>query len=238
MRKRYAILLFTVFFIGILTPQLRADFSFKTDIVSRYIWRGFDLNPHKKPGIQPAVLYEFGDSGLSADLWANISLEGRDFQEIDLTLAYTVKFSEQLSIKAGFIHYGWYFTQEFSFDENTSQEVFLSAYVKSWYVDPKLTFFYDFTNGDGWYALFEADYYLDLWEHIGSEFYFSVGYNGGQWLAEGVDPGFSDMNLGLALPIRAGRFTLKVFARYTFVLLDAIGQDNHFWNGVSLSFDL
>jgi len=238
MRKYNVILLVLIFTAVYFAPPLRADFSFKTDIVSRYIWRGFDLNPYKKPGIQPSVSYEFGSSGLSANIRANISLENRDFQEIDLTLSYAVKFSEQLLLKAGLIHYGWYFSQDFVFEDDTTQEVFLSAYFKGLYVDPALTFFYDFTNGDGWYALFEADYYLDLWEYIGSEFYFSLGYNGGQWLAEGVDPGFSDMNLGLALPIRAGRFTLKLFARYTFVLLDAIGKDNHFWNGISLSFDL
>lgn len=64
----------------------------------------------------------------------------------------------------------------------------------------------------------------------------SLGYNGGQWLDEGGDPGFSDLNFALTLPLQSGRFQIAAFANYTIVLLDAIGEDNHFWFGISLSY--
>jgi len=104
-------------------------------------------------------------------------------------------------------------------------------------IDPSLTVFYDFTNGDGFYILFEAGYCLRLSKPLGGiDLSASLGYNGGQWLAEGVDPGFSDLNLGVTLPVTVGRFRISVLATYTVVLLDAIGKDNHFWYGVTVDY--
>ena len=57
-----------------------------------------------------------------------------------------------------------------------------------------------------------------------------------QWLADGVEPGFSDLSLGITLPVTVGRFKISALATYTVVLLDAVGKDNHFWYGITVDY--
>jgi uncharacterized protein (TIGR02001 family) len=214
---------------------LKAEVSTRVDLASRYIWRGFDLNPHKKPVIQPSVDFAFGKCGLSLNLWSSFSFVSRDLNEFDLALTFCKKISEDVSFSAGLIHYAWYFSENFSFKDDTSHEIFLSLGLPNFFLTPSLSFFYDFTNGDGIYALLEIGYSFPLFKNLNPDLSASLGYNGGQWLAEGVDPGFSDLNFGLSLPFDIGRFQFSAFVNYTVVLLDAIGEENHFWFGFSLS---
>lgn len=125
---------------------------------------------------------------------------------------------------------------DFSFKKDTTQELFVSAGLPKLCFHPRLTLFYDFTNGDGFYILLESSYSHRFSRSIGAVLLGSLGYNGGQWLGEGEDPGFSDANLGLDLVFRCGKVMISPFLRYTRVLLDAIGRQNHLWFGVSVSF--
>lgn len=220
----------------LLPNSLTAELYIQADLLSRYIWRGFDLNPYGNPVIQPSIGYAFGESGLAVNLWSSFSFENKEVDEFNLYLTYKKNLSEYLSLEAGLIHYGWYFAPEFSFKDDTSHEVFVSASLSNVLIDPSLTVFYDFTNGDGFYILFEAGYCLKLLKPAGIDLSASLGYNGGQWLAEGVDPGFSDFNLGVTLPVTVGRFRISALATYTVVLLDAIGKDNHFWYGLTVDY--
>jgi hypothetical protein len=103
---------------------------------------------------------------------------------------------------------------------------------------PAITVFYDFTNGDGFYILLETGYSCEPMRSLKTSLSASLGYNGGQWLAEGTDHGFSDLNIGLSLAYAWNDFQIIPFANYTFVLLDAIGKENHFWFGISLIYEL
>ena len=223
---------------GLFRTTLWADFYIQTDVTSRYIWRGFDLNPYKKPVFQPSFNYEFGDSGLSLNLWMSFSFANKELNETDLTLAYTRKLSDQFLLEAGLIHYGWYFAPNFRFEDDTSHEVFASVGMPEIVFQPAITIFYDFTNGDGFYFLLETGYSFKPLKYLEASFSASLGYNGGQWLAEGTDPGFSDLNLGLSLACALNDFQIIPFANYTLVLLDAIGKENHFWFGISLIYEL
>ncbi|UCC39268.1 MAG: hypothetical protein JSV96_15940 [Candidatus Aminicenantes bacterium] len=220
----------------LLPNSLTAELYIQTDLLSRYIWRGFDLNPHRNPVIQLSMGYAFGKSGLAIDLWSSFSFENKELHEFNLYLTYEKNLSKYLSLKAGLIHYGWYFAPEFSLKDDTSHEAFVSASLSNVLIDPSLTVFYDFTNGDGFYILFEAGYNLKLLKSVGLDLSASLGYNGGQWLAEGVEPGFSDLNLSITLPVTVGRFRISALAAYTVVLLDAIGKDNHFWYGIRVDY--
>ena len=104
-------------------------------------------------------------------------------------------------------------------------------------LNPKITIFYDFTNGDGFYVFLETGYSFEPFASLIASFSASLGYNGGQWLAEGIDPGLSDLNLGISLAYAWHDLRIMPFANYTFVLLDAIGKENHFWFGLSLIFE-
>lgn len=229
----------TVSFFLIFSPlTLLAEFSFKADLASRYIWRGFDLNPYKKPVLQPEVDYSFGDSGVAINLWASFSFERKETHEVDITLSYSRLISKKFLFRAGLIHYAWHFVENFRFKDDTSQEVFLAAKHMELFLCPSITAFYDFTNGDGLYVLFQTEYSLKLLSSVRADFLVSLGYNGGQWLAEGVDPGFSDLNFGYSIPFDIGNLQIAHFANYTIVLLDAIGRENHLWCGISVAYKI
>jgi len=215
--------------------NLKAEVVYQVDAASRYIWRGFDLNPHKKPVIQPSIDFAFGQSGFSLKLWSSISFVSKDLNEFDLTLSYATDLSKDVSLAAGLIHYAWYLAENFKFEDDTSHEVFLSIESLTVFLHPSLSIYYDFTAGDGIYVLLEIGHSFPLFEKLGADLSASLGYNGGQWLAEGSDPGFSDLNFGLTLPFQTGPFQISAFANYTIVLLDAVGEENHFWFGISLS---
>lgn len=236
MKKTILICLSILIFNLSIPNFLQADFRYQVDFTSRYIWRGFDLNPNKQPALQPSFEYSCGDCGFTLNFWSSISFNNKDANEIDLNFTYDFKLSENFSLKAGFIFYGWYFVENFSFKDNTSQEVFVSAGLPKLFFQPRLTVFYDFGAGDGFYVMLDTLYnhwFSRSWQLSLSA---SLGYNGGQWLVESVNPGFSDFNLGLSLLFKTGRFELSPFTRFTFVLLDAIGTEDHFIFGVSVIY--
>ena len=227
----------TLMMVGFLScPFLKGDFLYRVDVTSRYIWRGFDLNPSKQPALQPSFEYSCGDCGFTFNFWSSFSFNNKDYNEIDLSFSYDFKLSGNLSLNAGFIHYGWYFVDDFSFNKDTTQEIFVAAGLMKLCFHPRLTLFYDFGNGDGFYLLLESHFLKKFSKTIEAVLYGSLGYNGGQWLAEGSDPGFSDANLGADLTFRFGRVTMTPFLRFTRVLLEAIGRQTHFWFGISVSF--
>ncbi len=236
LQKKLIFLMAFLCLLGIFRTGLQAELRFQTNLVSRYIWRGFDLNPYKKPVFQPSVVYEFGNSGLCLDVWMSFSFANKELNETRLTLAYTRRLSEYLSIRAGLLHYGWYFAPNFRFEDDTSHEVFAGMGMPGFVLQPAVTVFYDFTNGDGLYVLLETEYSYQPITSLETSLSASLGYNGGQWLAEGVDPGFSDLNLGISLAYAWKKLRMIPFAKYTFVLLDAIGKENHFWFGISLIY--
>ncbi len=224
------------FFFVFLAANLKADVIYQVDAASRYIWRGFDLNPQKKHVIQPSIDFSFGQSGFSLNFRSSISFVSKDLNEFDLTLSYSTDLSKDVSFAAGLIHYAWYLAENFKFKDNTSHEVFLSIKSPTAFLHPSLSIYYDFTAGDGIYLLLEIGQSFPIFRKFGADLSASLGYNGGQWLAEESDPGFSDLNFGLTLPFQNGPFQISAFANYTIVLLDAIGEKNHFWFGISLSY--
>jgi uncharacterized protein (TIGR02001 family) len=235
-RKTMLLCLITLILYPVLSGRLYGDFIYRVDFTSRYIWRGFDLNPDKQPALQPSFEYSCGDCGMTFNLWSSFSFSNKDYNEIDLSFTYDFKISDNFSLSAGIIHYGWYFVHNFSFDKNTSQEIFISALLPNLSFHPKLTVFYDFGIGNGFYILLETFFAHDFSSSLGSIFSASFGYNGGQWLAEGTETGFSDLNLGAVLLFKFKRFIISPFSRYTFVLLDGVSNGNHFWFGISMTF--
>ncbi len=209
-----------------------SSFSYQLDFNSSYIWRGWDLNPSKKPVIQPSITYAFGDTGFALNFWGSFSFTDSTVNETDITLSYDFKTSENLSLSAGFIHYGWYFAKNFEFKENTTQEVYLTAGFPKVILSPSISIYYDINNGDGLYLVGGIGYGLYLSEKITADLSASIGYNGGQWTTE---TGLSDINFGISVPVPLDKLSLSVSANYTIVLLDALGDTNYFWFGASLS---
>ena len=231
--KAFRCVLLFITFVGISLP-LSAHFKYNLTCSSSYIWRGFDLNPTQKMVLQPSVDYSFGKSGMDLNIWGSFSFVNRETNEIDLTLSYTFKTAKNVLLKAGLIHYGYYLAENFSFENNTSHELFISTGLPNTITHPTLTVFYDFTNGDGFYLQLETGHSISITQSIQTELSASLGYNGGQWLAEGVDPGFSDLNMGAAVLFEYKGWNIMPFVNYTFVLLDALGNENFFWFGIGV----
>ena len=214
------------------TSLIGSNLSYQLDLNSSYIWRGWDLNASKKPVIQPSVTYGFGDTGFALNLWCSFSFEDSAVNEIDFTLSYDFKTSEDLSLSAGFIHYGWYFADNFKFKDHTTQEIYLTAGFPKVVLSPSISVYYDINNGDGLYLVGGVGYGVKLSDKLTADLSASIGYNGGQWTDES---GFSDLNFGVSVPVPLDKLSLSVSANYTIVLLDALGDTNYFWVGASLS---
>ncbi len=214
---------------------LAAQFEFQADVMSRYIWRGFDLYGNNHPAFQPSLTYSFGESGFSVNLWTSFALGNRevykDYDEIDLTLDYAFSLSENIDMSVGFIQYGYYFGGKEVSQEATTQEFYVSAGLPNAFLAPSLTMFYDVNVGSGLYVLLEGSHSLALTENLGLDFTAGLGYNGKQFIDES---GLSDLTLGVALPIKLGAWTLAPCLKYAFVFLEAVNDENEFWFGISL----
>jgi len=228
-------LLSLILYCFLFTTPLTAEGPFTLDFNSRYIWRGFDLNPNNHPVIQPSLSFPLGDTGFSIDLWGSFSFEDKEGYETDITLTYELTQSENLSLSIGLIHYGWYFSQDFTFKDDTTQEIFISLALPKLPLSPTLSLYYDFTNGSGLYALCEISHDILLSNHITLKLNSSLGYNEGQWI-EGS--GFSDVVLSVSLPLHIGNISLTPFLGTVFILLDEVnpGVNNEIYMGLSLNF--
>ncbi|MCP5054421.1 MAG: hypothetical protein GY940_45055 [bacterium] len=219
------------------SPLLAAGaVSGQVDLMSAYVWRGWDRDPKHQPVLQPSLTYALGDSGFSANLWTSISSVDRDLHETNVTLSYDFKVSENIALSAGFIHYAWYLTRGFRFRDNTTHEFYFSAALPKAPFSPGVSVYYDFDNGDGFYARASLFHSIRLSPGITADLSSSLGYNDGLWLDDEVGAGFSDLNAGIAFPIKVGAIILIPSANYTIVLIDQISEENHFWAGVSIAF--
>jgi len=208
--------------------------QWSVDFASRYIWRGFDLNPVHQPIVQPGAVFAFGTSGLSLECLGIISFAHLEVNEIDMTLSWEGKIGRGISFGAGLIHYGRWWTPGFRFGRDTSHEFFLSLGMPDTLFAPAVTLFCDFTAGNGIYLQAEAGYSITVSDRLEIGFPVSFGYNGGQWLERGEKTGFSDLNVGASLAWRTGRLTIAPYLWVTRVLLEAIGRRTHIWFGLSL----
>jgi len=234
--KRVAAIIIGVLLLCIIDAAgLLAGTAYQLTFSSRYTWRGFEMNPPNKPVLQPSITYTFGESGFSANAWGSFSFENKELNELDLTLSYSFASSEHVSLAVGFIHYGWYFAEGFRFEDNTTQEVYVSAGLPKVFLSPRVSFYYDFNNGDGYYLLLGVGHSLPVSGRLSLELAASCGYNGKQWIEES---GFSDLNLGASLPLKINKFTVTPFLNVTFILLDAVnpGVDNEISFGAAAAF--
>lgn len=220
---------------SLLSFHMNAGTQFGLDFNSRYMWRGFDLNPNNKPVLQPSVTFTLGDSGLAVNFWGSIAFGNKTLHETDITLSYDFSNLKNVSLSVGFIHYGWYFSDDFKFKDNTTQEFYITAGLPKVPLNPTLSLYYDINNGDGFYAALAIGHGLKLTESVSLDLSASLGYNGGQWIEES---GFSNLDFGVSVPLRLDKTTISPFLGVTIILLDEVnpGVDNEIFAGVSLAF--
>lgn len=221
---------------GSLFPlHMNADTQFGLDFNSRYIWRGMDLNPNNKPVLQPSVTFTFGDSGFSLNFWGSVAFGNKTLHEADITLSYDFSNLKDISLSVGFIHYGWYFSDNFKFEDHTTQEIYLTLGLPKVPFTPTLSLYYDINLGDGFYAALGISHGVKLNRNLTLDLSASLGYNGGQWI-EGS--GFSNLDFKASVPFKLDKTSIAPFFGVSFILLDEVnpGVDNEIFAGVSLSF--
>lgn len=205
---------------------------------SRYIWRGFDLNPQNRRVLQPSLTIPIGGRGLSVNLWGSFSLSDRDLDEVDLTLSWRFPVGDCFHITLGAVQYGWYFSRDFSWRDHTSREIFVSLEKESQGIQPVFSVFWDVANGSGVYALAGISYRHELCCGCGTSLEFSatLGYNHRQWI---TTSGFSDLDLGVSAPWKMRRVTLTPTAHVCVILLDEVnpGTNLEIWGGISITWD-
>jgi hypothetical protein len=214
-----------------------AQLSFQVDTMSRYIWRGFNLFAPDNAAFQPSATYTFGESGLSANIWTSFSLGDRHIykydDEIDLTLTYAFKTSDDYALSVGLIHYGWYFDRVFTFRHSTTQEFFATAGLPKAFLQPSLNVYYDVNMGTGLYASLKIGHSVPLNESLALNLSACLGYNSRQWIDAS---GLSDLTCCATLPIPAGDLRIAPMINYTFVFLTEVNPRNEFWFGLSLIY--
>lgn len=210
--------------------------EWELSLVSRYVWRGFDLNPENRPALQPSVTIPLGGGGLSLNLWSSFSLIDRDLDEIDLTLAWDFSMGNRIDGSLGLVQYGWYFSGNFTWRKHTSREFFFSLEASCGRLRPSFSFYWDVAGGSGLYALMGIFHRDELCCGRELELSASLGYNHRQWIDQS---GFSDLNFGISLPQRFYRVTVIPSVHLAIILMDAVnpGTDLEIWGGISVTWD-
>ena len=80
-----------------------AQWSFGSDIVSRYVWRGFDFG--ESMSVQPGLAFSSG--GFEIGTWASysVSADGAGANEHDLYAAYSIDMGNESSLGLGITDY-------------------------------------------------------------------------------------------------------------------------------------
>ncbi|MBN2399284.1 MAG: hypothetical protein JXI33_02970 [Candidatus Aminicenantes bacterium] len=219
----------------LVTTLLSGAVSGQVDLVSRFIWRGFDLLPENHPAVQPAISIDLGESGFCLDIWSSFALtdraELRESDEIDLTVSYTWKPAAGWEASAGLIGYGYGFARDFSLKEDTSLEVYASLAATGLLGVPTLAVYYDCKLGQGFYASLSASHEFELNETVRVELGGLIGFNGHQYIERA---GFSNIDLFVRMPLAVGRMMLVPSLNVMVPLLAEVNEDNEIWFGLTL----
>lgn len=231
--KRIVVLLLIILVSVICSVNSYAQLSYRADLTSRFIWRGFDLLPSNHPAFQPSVTYDFGKSGFSVDAWFSFALDERGYykhnDEVDLTLSYVFKKDKDIELSAGLINYVYFQAHHFKFKENTSQEVFLTAKLVSNPYSPCFSVYYDLNLGTGLYARLEGERPIKITDKISPILSGKIGFNSKQFIDK---TGFSDLSFVLTLPLTVGKTTLSPYFGVMFPLMNVVNTSNEWYCGI------
>lgn len=208
-------------------PAAQAQVTVGTDLVSHYVWRGYDL-AEGGPLVQPWVNITVGKTGLSAFVWTSYALSGReremgsgalrsDLDELDAVVRYDRPVGPAV-LTAGAVHIGWYNTEaaeEYPSDETSTWETFAGVGFPQVPLAPAFMAYYDHNMGDGWYFTLSGAQGLPVQETIGVplNLTWGVGYMDQTWRPEA---GISNADLGLGTTFAFGKLGISPSVNYTF----------------------
>jgi uncharacterized protein (TIGR02001 family) len=213
-----------------------AEVAFDADVtlVSKYIWRGFDTITDDRPAIQPSVTMLFGQSGLWLNLWSATALADTDFTELDLVAGYERPLSEHFALSIGAGYFTFPRMPHYPDENSTTPEAYVGLTASSFPFSPSATLYYDFNLGDGVYATLSLSRDFEVkgkTVHLSS----LAGYTR-QYQGIGVDPGFSDVCLGLSTDVGFRGLMMTPSLNYVIVPNRTVNDENEFWVGLSIGW--
>jgi len=233
-QKRLGLLVMVTLVVQVAPASALSQIGIRTDITlaSRYIWRGFDCIVDDRPSLQPSITFEFGTSGVWFNAWSAFALADTDFVELDLVLGYDKAFSEDLSLSAGAGYFTFPSMPNYPDENSATPEVYAGVTLTSFPLSPNLTFYYDFNMGDGVYATLSVSPEFSV---LGGTMYSSllVGYTR-QYRELDVDPGLSDICLGVSTNLESKHLTFTPSLNYVIVPNETINDENEIWVGLTV----
>jgi hypothetical protein len=214
---------------------LPGSVSGQVDLVSRTIWRGFDLLHDNHAAIQPGFTVDFGDSGFALNVWSSFALSDRgvlkEADEIDLTFSYAWAMAPGWEVTAGLIGYGYGFARGFSISNDTSLEAFATVAGTGLPLTPTLSAYYDFNLGSGFYISLGGSHEIEVNEEVRLELGGLIGFNGGQYIERSA---FSNIDIYARMALTIGKLTLTPSLNVMVPLLDEVNEEIEIWFGLSV----
>ena len=213
-----------------------SEIGFQSDVtlVSRYIWRGFDTISDDRPALQPSITFAFGKSGVWLNLWSAVALADTDFVELDLIVGYDRFLFKDMTLSAGVGYFTFPNMSHYPDKNSTSPEAYAGITANSFPLIPCLTLYYDFNVGDGLYATLSLNQSIPVKNKVICST-FVIGYTR-QYQDFDVDPGFSDICLGISTDFGIKSTTLTPSLNYVIVPNNTINHENEFWVGLKISW--
>ncbi len=243
-----AIILMSTSAVTVKADESKLGFSIGSDYVSKYIWRGQNLQDDG--AIQPWVEMTYGS--LTGSIWGSLELSSindnaGEITEVDYSLDHTAQFGgiEGVSYSIGVINYSFPNT---SLDDTT--EVYAGLGFET-FLNPSVTIYTDVDEVEGSYVSFgigeSIDEFIDLGNGVttGLEISASLGwgsnaYNKAYWGIE--DDGANDLVISLSLPFEVSGWSVSPSISYISLLdsgiraTDAYDTDSDYIvAGVSIS---
>ncbi len=186
-------------------------------VFGTYVWRGQQLSDAVV--IQPSASITDGPFGFS--LWGNYDTDLETLNETDVTLSYSRSIG-QANLSLGYVYYGLEGADD-------TQEIFATVGAST-ILAPSLTVYYDFDEGDGFFATLAAGHTFKLPRDISLKLGASVSYDGGNAIM-GADEQGDALNefyngeawLSLSVPLGLGT-SIEPRVAYSFPLSSAAGD--------------
>ena len=209
--------------------------SGQVDLVSRFIWRGFDLLHDNHAAVQPGFTVELGSSGFALNIWSSFALADRgvlkEADEVDVTFSYAWAMAPGWEVTAGLIGYGYGFARDFSISNDTSLEAFATVAGTGLPLTPTLSAYYDFNLGSGFYVSLGGSHEIEVNEKVRLQLGGQIGFNGGQYIDRSA---FSNIDIYARMALTVGKLTLTPSLNVMVPLLDEVNEDMEIWFGLSV----
>jgi uncharacterized protein (TIGR02001 family) len=189
-----------------------ATFDGSVSYVSKYLWRGQDLNGGQ-PALQTSFTYYTPLNGVSVNAWGSYNLGNSTKQEVtefDYTLTYAAAIGEDWNY---YLAYDYYTYPPLTGDPAKTTELFASLTRNNVLFTPTLTYSYDIDQGKGSYVSLALKNKVQAGA-LPVDALLTVGYDGGQY---GVTPGISDGLLTLSSTFVLNDTTLTPALNYLVV---------------------